>query len=94
MYKEELILIHQLMVYLMRFLIDSGASDSYFEDYKNLGINPHHIYRTKAEHKYAVFLLAKGISEIMSGKDLVPAKLNEALGRLVERCGEECYRLK
>jgi hypothetical protein len=92
MYKDELILIHQLLVYLMRFLTDIGASDSYFEEYRSLRICPHHIHRTITEHKYAVLLLARGISQTLSEKDVVPVDLSRGLEALAERCGEDIYR--
>jgi hypothetical protein len=93
-YKDELILIHQLLIYLMRFLTDIGASDSYFEGYKGLRISPHHIHRTKGEHKYAILLLAKGISEILSDKELAPINLSAGLEALAERCEEDVSRQK
>ena len=62
MYKDELINLHQLMVYLMKFFVDYGVPDSFFKEYNDLSISPHHIHRTKGEHKYAVFMLAWSIS--------------------------------
>jgi hypothetical protein len=77
----------------MKFMVDNGASRSYFEEYSNLGISPHHIHKTKAEHKYAILLLAQEISEILSERDIVPRDVAEGLGRMAEKCKEECYRL-
>jgi hypothetical protein len=85
MYKDELLAIHRLLVYLMRLLRDIGAPDSYFEEYICLNISPHHIHRTVAEHRYAVLILARGISEALSGRDILPGSLSRRLGELAER---------
>lgn len=66
MYKEEIIHVHQLLVYLMRFLVDSGVPKSYFKEYADLGVSPHHIHRTRVEQKYATLLLAHGISKVLA----------------------------
>jgi hypothetical protein len=91
MYKDEMIHLHQLLVYLMRFFVDNGVSSSYFEDYMNLGVNPHHIHKTKSAHKYAIFLLAHGISNVLSenSDEIVPRSVTTRLGELAERCKEE-----
>lgn len=90
MYKDELIYLHQLFIYLMNFLVDNGASKSFFEEYSRLGISPHHIHRTKAEHKYAIFVLSHGISTVLSENDeIVPRGIAKRLGELAERCKAE-----
>jgi hypothetical protein len=90
MYKDELIHIHQLLIYLMKFLVDNGVSKSFFQEYYNLGISPHHIHRTKAEHKYAIFLLAHGISSVLAeSNEIVPRSIAKRLGELAERCKVE-----
>jgi hypothetical protein len=90
MYKDELIHLHQLLIYLMKFLVDSGASKSFFEDYTNLGISPHHIHRTKTEHKYAIFVLAWGISNVLAeNNEIIPRSVAVRLGELAERCKSE-----
>ena len=87
MYKDELIHLHQLLVYLMRFLVENGVSDSYFEKYVNIGVSPHHIHKTKSEHKYAIFLLSYGISTVLAeNNEIVPKSVANRLGELAERC--------
>jgi hypothetical protein len=94
MYKDELILLHQVMAYLTRFMTCSGVPDSFFKRYKDLGISPHHIHRTKDKHKYAIFLLAHGISRALTKSGVVPERLVRKMGEMVERSGEECYRIQ
>ncbi len=90
MYKEELIHLHQLFTYLMGFLVDNGVSESFFEDYKELGISPHHIHKTKAEHKYAVLLLSSGISSVLAeNNEIAPKRVSKRLGDMAKRCKAE-----
>ncbi len=87
MYKDELIHLHRLLIYLMKFLIDNGVSKSFFKDYTALNISPHHIHRTKAEHKYAIFVLAHGISKVLAeNSDIIPRSVANRLGEIAERC--------
>ncbi len=87
MYKDELIHLHQLLVYLMKFFVDNGVPGSFFKEYIELGISPHHIHRTKGEHKYAVFMLAWSISKVLAeNNEVVPESEAKRLGQLVERC--------
>ncbi len=90
MYKDELIHLHQLMVYLMKFLVDNGVPSSFFDNYRELSISPHHIHRTKGEHKYAVFVLAYAISKVLAeNNEIVPTNVSNRLGDLAERCRVE-----
>lgn len=93
MYKDELIHLHQLLIYLMKFLIDNGVSKSFFEEYTNLGILPHHIHRTKSEHKYAIFVLAHGISNVLAeNNEIIPRNVANRLGELATRCKSDIMR--
>ncbi len=90
MYKDELLHLHQLLIYLMNFLVDNGVSKDFFKEYKDLGISPHHIHRTKAEHKYAIFVLAHGISTVLAeNNEIVPMSVAKRLGVLAKRCKTE-----
>jgi hypothetical protein len=93
MYKEEIIHFHQFLVYLMRFLTANGASPSYFTKYRNLGIDPHHIHKTKGEHTYAIFLLLAGISHAMSdNQEILPRSMARSFDTLADRCRREILR--
>jgi hypothetical protein len=93
MYKDELIQIHQLLIYLMRFLLDIGAPKYYFEEYSKLGVSPHHIHRTKAEHKYAMFLLVHSLSRVLAENGFMPKEAPDKMKETITRSREECYRL-
>ena len=87
MYKDELIHLHRLLIYLMKFLIDNGVSKSRFKAYMALNISPHHIHRTKAEHKHAIFVLACRISKVLAENgDTIPRSIASKLGEIAERC--------
>jgi hypothetical protein len=90
MYKDELLQLHHLLLCLMKFLLDNGAPPSYFKEYTDLDLSPHHIHKTKTEHKYAVLALASGISKVLAeNSDLVPQTLSQRLNRLVIRCRKD-----
>lgn len=86
MHKDELIQIHQFLLYLCKFFQDNGVSKCYFEEYTRANIASHHIHKTKAEHKYAIFLLAKSIADALAAhSDLIPDKTLREFERLVAR---------
>ncbi len=90
MYKDELIHIHQLFIYLMKFLVDNGVSKSYFDEYTSLNISPHHIHKRKIEHKYAVLVLAAGISTVLAeNEEIVPKSVASRLKDMAKRCKSE-----
>lgn len=90
MYKDELIHLHQLFVYLSKFLMDNGVPKNFFDEYSSLGISPHHIHKTKAEHKYAIFMLAWSVSNVLAeNNEIVPRRVANRLKTLANRCKRE-----
>lgn len=90
LYKDELIYLHQLMLYLCRFLMDNGVPKSYFDEYTSLNISPHHIHKRKIEHKYAVLMLASGISNVLAdNQEIVPKRVANRLRDMARRCESE-----
>jgi len=86
LHKDELIQMHQFLLYLCKFFQDNGVSKCYFEDYTKANIASHHIHKTKAEHEHAIFLLAKSISSALAvHSDIVPEKAIRDFERLAER---------
>lgn len=74
----------------MKFLVDNGVSQSYFEEYKSLNISPHHIHKRKIEHKYAVLILASSISKVLADtQEIVPRRVANRLKDMAERCAAE-----
>ncbi len=90
MYKDELLQIHHLLLCLMKFLVENGAPKTYFKEYLAMDLSPHHIHRTKSEHKYAVLALASGISiALAENSDFVPQTLSQRLNQLLIRCKKD-----
>lgn len=88
MYKDELIRIHQLFTYVMRFLVENGAQKAHFEGYRALGVSPHHAHKVKDEHKRAIFSLASGISYVLAENDgTVPRSVGKKMVDLAKKCG-------
>ena len=95
MYKDEMIQLHQFLVYVLKYLDTDNDTDNsaheFCEDYLALNISPHHIHRTKAEHKHAIFVLSNIISEVILNKEegSVPPNVSNALRDLVRRSKKE-----
>ncbi|MEM0202672.1 MAG: UPF0058 family protein [Archaeoglobaceae archaeon] len=73
MQKEELLVLHLVLFHIKKILEDAGIANGHFKAYENLGISPVQVNKSKSEHKKAVLLLCKGISEIF--KTYYPEKL-------------------
>jgi len=92
MHKDELILLHQLLVYMRKNLNGKFSED--FAKYDELNIHPHHIHRTKSEHTYAIFLLSSSIAKILSENGNVPRSVASRLKDTGEKVGKEIARKK
>jgi len=65
MQKEEIIQLHALFVQIRKELEGKyQGTNEFFEEYDKMGVLPHHVHKSKGDHKRAVFILGKGISEI------------------------------
>ncbi|MBN2603841.1 MAG: UPF0058 family protein [Candidatus Thermoplasmatota archaeon] len=68
MQKDELIQLHTFLLHLrthLETLVDNGTSIA-FESYEQLDVTPYQVYKSKREHKLAVFKLSKGIADFLS----------------------------
>ncbi len=86
MHKDELLQLHSLLCQVRRFF-DSAElpQGDAFEDYEDLEVSPQHIHKSKTDHKRAVFLLGKGLSEmVMSAEPDQQARLRERFLRMAE----------
>ncbi|MEN4006601.1 MAG: UPF0058 family protein [Methanobacteriaceae archaeon] len=95
MYKDELIQLHQFLVYVLKYLEDEYEVKDECEEYFCLNISPHHIHRTKAEHKYAIFVLSELISEMIAKKNnrrSLP-NVSNGLSKLAKRSKKELIRM-
>jgi hypothetical protein len=95
MYKDELIQLHQFLVYVLKYLEDGYEVKDECEEYFRLNISPHHIHRTKAEHKYAIFVLSELISELVAKKNngTTPSNVSNGLSELAKRSKKELLRM-
>lgn len=65
------------------------------KDYLGLNISPHHIHRTKAEHKYAIFVLSNTISEVLANNNGgTSTNVSNGLNELVKRSRRELIKLQ
>ncbi len=66
MHKDELLQLHSLLCQVKRFMQDAGLPlNGEFHEYEDLEVSPQHIHKSKTDHKKAVFMLGKGLSEVV-----------------------------
>jgi hypothetical protein len=84
MHKDELLQLHSLLCQMKRYFEECGMPlVGEFKEYDNLQVSPQHIHKSKTDHKRAVFLLGKGLSEVvMQGNPDHQARLRERFLRL------------
>jgi hypothetical protein len=92
MQKDELIQFHvfllQLKSYLEGIVDNNGGVE--FLPYSKLDVTPYQVYKSKREHKLAVFTLSKGIADLLSNNkchDL--EKISNGLNKISDRCMKE-----
>ena len=91
MYKDEMIQLHQFLVYVLKYLSEDDQITNDCSEYITLKISPHHIHKTKAEHKHAIFVLCKIISQVIADKEgnSIPENVRNSLSDLVARSEKE-----
>lgn len=84
MHKDELLQLHSLLCQMKRYFEDCGLPlVGEFGEYENLQVSPQHIHKSKTDHKRAVFLLGKGLADVvMTGNPDHQARLRERFLRL------------
>lgn len=84
MHKDELLQLHSLMSQMKRYFETAGfPTDGEFGEYDSMSVSPQHIHKSKTDHKKAVFLLGKGLAEVvMQGNPDMQARLKERFIRL------------
>ena len=82
MQKDELIQLHAFLLQLKTHIEDlvqnNGGSE--FMPYHRLDVTPYQVYKSKREHKLAVFTLSKGIAILLSNNNF--PGLEKVSGRL------------
>lgn len=91
MHKEELIQLHTMMAQMKKYFEESGP-EANFDSYRNLGISPVHVHRSKAEHKHAIFVLCSEIASLISddefsGSGRTSIRMNELAERTLHEIG-------
>ena len=86
-----MIQLHQFLVYVLKYLAEDDQITNDCSEYISLKISPHHIHKTKAEHKHAIFVLCKIISEIIAEgeENSIPENVRNSLSDLVARSEAE-----
>jgi hypothetical protein len=93
MYKDELIQLHQFLVYVLKNLESEYEVKDECGEYLSLNISPHHIHRTKAEHKHAIFVLSASISQVVATNNGAnSSNISNGLSELVKRSRKELIR--
>ncbi len=81
MHKDELILLHQILVDIKNYF-ESINPDLKFSKYYALKIDPSQLHRSKLEHKHAIFVLGAEIASAMADVEF------SASGRISARMRE------
>ena len=75
MHKDELLELHEQMVYIMRFFRDEmdSVDPGLFDAYQELDVEPSDVHKSKSEHKHAVFVLGNSLATAMSEDEFFDA---------------------
>ena len=86
-----MIQLHQFLVYVLKYLAEDDQITNDCSEYISLKISPHHIHKTKAEHKHAIFVLCKIIAQVVADKDgnSIPENVRNSFADLVNRSHAE-----
>ena len=88
MQKDELIQLHtfliQLKTHLEEIVDNNGGVE--FGFYERLNVTPYQVYKSKREHKLAVFTLSKGIADLLKNNNCPGLeKISNRLEQMSER---------
>ena len=100
MQKDELIQLHTFLLQLkthLEYMVDNNGG-SEFRYYEKLNVTPYQVYKSKREHKLAVFTLSKGIAELLSnnncpGLEKVSNRLEQMSTRFMTNKEKELIRV-
>ncbi len=80
MQKEEIIQLHTLFAQIKNEIESQSIhNNGAFMEYENFGVLPHHVHKSKNDHKKAVFILGKEIAQMFSHDKYF------SIGRVAER---------
>ncbi|QZA87833.1 UPF0058 family protein [Salinarchaeum sp. IM2453] len=90
MHKDELLTLHEQMVMIMEhFEQRENIDPEIFESYKELGVDPSHVHKSKNEHKHAVFVLGNALAKAMSEDEFSSAG---RIGKRMKELAEDAER--
>ena len=99
MQKDELIQLHTFLLQLKTHLEDMVTHNGgvEFHPYKKLDVTPYQVYKSKREHKLAVFTLSRGIATLLSnnscpGLEKVSGRLEQMAERFMTEKEKEMLR--
>ncbi|WP_202318885.1 UPF0058 family protein [Archaeoglobus neptunius] len=84
MHKEEIVLLHMTLYHVKKLFENAGIANGHFRSYDELGVQPVHIHKSKSDHKKAILLLCKGISEVFKERSPDDLIENENLRIVIE----------
>ena len=96
MQKDELIQLHTLLLQIKTHLEEiCGNNGCDFLEYSELDVTPHQIYKSKREHKLAVFTLGKEIATFLasdqySGLGKVSTRLDQMAEKFKNNSSSAC----
>jgi len=100
MQKDELIQLHTFLLQLKTHLEDIVENNGgiEFHPYVKLDVTPYQVYKSKREHKLAVFTLSKGIADLLSnnhcpGLEKISGRLNQMSERFMTDKEKETIRV-
>ena len=88
MQKDELIQLHTFLLQLKTHLEDMVSNNGgiEFNRYEKLNVTPYQVYKSKREHKLAVFTLSRGIATLLSNNNCPGLeKVSNRLDQMAER---------
>lgn len=89
MHKDELITLHQILVEIKDYF-QKIRPELKFSEYESLKITPMQLYKSKLEHKHAIFVLGNEIANIMKDQDLVASRgISARMKELAEKTLKE-----
>lgn len=89
MHKDELILLHQMLVDIKEYIQERDPKVD-FSEYCALKIIPTQTHRSKLEHKYAIFVLGNEIARAMRDIDFSSAgRVSARMQELAEKTLKE-----
>ena len=100
MQKDELIQLHTFLLQLkthLEYIVENNGGRE-FNYYEKLNVTPYQVYKSKREHKLAVFTLSRGIAELLSnnncpGLEKISNRLEQMSTRFMTNKEKELIRV-